>query len=287
MAGNSKTHGDDLGNIVALEHVNVTVPDQSLATHFYITGLGGTRDPYLMVGLDNMWVNLGEQQFHLPTSDPQVIPGHVGLVVPDLDQLKSRLEGVEKPLSDTQFAWSAQDEHVGVTGPWGNNFRCYNPNPEFGDNTIGLPYVEFLVRPGTAVAIAAFYDRVLGAPSSVVSGNGGKKAQVQIGKSQRLVFRETSAGAGEYDGHHIAIYVVNVSGSYGYLEGKGLITEEFASHQYRFQEIVDPETGEKLHTLEHEVRSMFHPMYRRNLVNRDATQNLMAYQKGHDAHYPG
>ena len=38
---------EDLGNIVALEHVNVTVPDQQVATIFYVTGLGLTRDPFL------------------------------------------------------------------------------------------------------------------------------------------------------------------------------------------------------------------------------------------------
>ncbi len=45
---------EDLGNVVALEHVNVTVPDQHVATVFYITGLGLTRDPFLMTGTQNM-----------------------------------------------------------------------------------------------------------------------------------------------------------------------------------------------------------------------------------------
>ena len=36
---------------------------------FYVVGLGCTRDPYLNVGLNNMWVNVGEQQFHLPTRE--------------------------------------------------------------------------------------------------------------------------------------------------------------------------------------------------------------------------
>ena len=39
---------EDLGNSIHLEHVNVRVPDQRLATLFYVTGLGLTRDPYLM-----------------------------------------------------------------------------------------------------------------------------------------------------------------------------------------------------------------------------------------------
>jgi hypothetical protein len=37
---------EDLGSIVELGHVNVTVPDQTPATLFYIAGLGLTRDPY-------------------------------------------------------------------------------------------------------------------------------------------------------------------------------------------------------------------------------------------------
>ena len=39
---------EDLGNAIHFEHVNVTIPDQHLATLFYVTGLGLTRDPYLM-----------------------------------------------------------------------------------------------------------------------------------------------------------------------------------------------------------------------------------------------
>ena len=74
---------EDLGNIVALEHVNVLVPDQHLATLFYVMGLGLTRDPYLMTGVTNMWINIGRSQFHLPVGKPQVLRGRVGLVLPD------------------------------------------------------------------------------------------------------------------------------------------------------------------------------------------------------------
>src|ERR1043166_9332151 len=89
---------EDVGNIIELEHINVQVPDQLLATLFYIVGLGFTRDPYLNVGLTNMWANAGEQQFHLPTRKAQVINGHIGVVVPDLSALaacgdRSQLRG--------------------------------------------------------------------------------------------------------------------------------------------------------------------------------------------------
>ena len=49
---------EDLGNIVELEHVNVTIPDQRLATLFYVAGLGLTRDPFQMTSVTNMWVTL-------------------------------------------------------------------------------------------------------------------------------------------------------------------------------------------------------------------------------------
>ena len=72
---------EDLGNSIHFEHVNVTIPDQRLATLFYIAGLGLTRDPYLMVSDTNMWVNVGRSQFHLPDGAPQVLRGHTGIVI--------------------------------------------------------------------------------------------------------------------------------------------------------------------------------------------------------------
>ena len=55
---------EDLGNAIHLEHVNVTIPDQRIASLFYGAGLGLTRDPYLQVMDDNMWMNVGRSQFH-------------------------------------------------------------------------------------------------------------------------------------------------------------------------------------------------------------------------------
>src|SRR2546425_11351013 len=78
---------EDLGNAIHLEHVNVTVPDQRLATLFYVTGLGLTRDPYIMVSDSNMWVNVGRSQFHLPSGEAQVLRGHTGLVISGRDAL--------------------------------------------------------------------------------------------------------------------------------------------------------------------------------------------------------
>ena len=87
---------EDLGNIVGLEHVNLQVEDQGLTTLFYISGLGLTRDPYLMTSIDNMWVNVGHSQFHLITGKPQHLRGRTGLVIPDREALLQRLEQDEE-----------------------------------------------------------------------------------------------------------------------------------------------------------------------------------------------
>ena len=83
---------EDLGNIVGLEHVNLQVENQVQTTLFYISGLGLTRDPYLMTSVDNMWVNVGRSQFHLITGKPQRLRGKIGLVIPDREALLRRLE---------------------------------------------------------------------------------------------------------------------------------------------------------------------------------------------------
>ena len=125
-AGPRRPHGDaivarkfdrgveDVGNILALEHLNLTVPDQATAALFYVSGLGFTRDPYVDFGVfnfHNMWVNVGDQQFHLPQGKAQHFRGTIGLTVPDLDKLRWRLDQVGKTLSETQFSWRDPAPH--------------------------------------------------------------------------------------------------------------------------------------------------------------------------------
>jgi hypothetical protein len=262
LARTPTARAEDVSNIVSLEHVNTQIPDQSLATLFYIVGLGFTRDPFMNVGLTNIWVNIGEQQFHLPTGTPQVLRGHTGLVVPDLAALKERLANVAPQLQQTRFAWSDRGSFVEARSPWGNEYRVYGAGT-FDSMRLGVPYVEFTVPHGSVEGIARFYDRAFGAPGAVSDG----AAHISIGTNQTLIFRE-SAQVADYDGHHIAVYIHTFSGPYGYLEERGLITEGIRNHQFRFQDIVDPETGETVFQIEHEVRSTRHPGYRRQLVNR-------------------
>jgi hypothetical protein len=274
---------EDLGNIVALEHINVTVPDQEKATLFYINGLGLTRDPYMMTGPANMWVNVGRQQFHLPTAKPQVLRGHIGVVVSDYDALPRRLGRVREALAGTRFECHERDGYVEATCPWGNRIRLYGPNKRFGALQLGIPYVEFDVPKGAADGIARFYSQVVGAQAAPLEDANGRFACVSAGNNQNLSFRETDRPMPAYDQHHLALYINDFSGPHRRLKERNLIFQESDQHQYRFQDIVDPDSGKVLFTIEHEVRSMKHPMFLRVLVNRNPSQNIMRYAPGEDA----
>ncbi len=292
MAKQFDRAAEDLGNIVALEHINVTIPDQRLSTLFYITGLGLTRDPYLVTGVVNMWVNVGRSQFHLPTNEPQVIRGRIGLVTPDLDGLARRLDSVAEPLDGTRFDFTVHNDRIDATCPWGNRFRCHAPDARFGPVALGMAYVELDVPVGTADRIARFYREIMGALATVGEADGAPAARASVGHHQELVFRETDAPAAAYDGHHIQVYVADFSGPHGRLAERGLISQEDNQHQYRFRDIADVDSGELLFTLEHEVRSMTHPLFARPLANRNPDQTNQQFTPGHEirpwaAPYPG
>ncbi len=273
---------EDLGNSIHLEHVNVTVPDQRLATLFYVAGIGLTRDPYLMVSDTNMWVNVGRSQFHLPSGGAQVLRGHIGIVISGREALLDRLASVAKKLDGTAFGFSEQNDYVEATCPWGNRLRCYEPDAtRFGRITLGIPYVEFDVPVGAAKGICAFYPEIMGIQAELKNGDGAL-ARVKVGKDQYLQFRETNLPQADYDGHHVQIYITNFSGPYRRLSERGLISQEDNQYQYRFRDIVDPANGRHLFTVEHEVRSATHPMYLRPLVNRDPAQTNRTYAQGHD-----
>ena len=276
---------EDIGNILNMEHINLTVPDQQVAALFYVSGLGFTRDPYIDFGTFNMWINAGEQQFHLPKNTAQKFRGHIAVVVPDLEDLKRRFKFIAKPMEGTQFAWEERADHIAVTCPWGNDIRVFGPNQQ-GDMSLGIPYAVMDVAPGTAEGIVRFYETVFQTPAETVKDNEGTRAVVTMGTNQRFIFKETDEKIDDYDGHHIAIYVSNFSKPHGYLAENDLITEESDQHQYRFQRVVDLDSGETLAEIEHEVRSLKHPMFKRNLVNRNPAQSFFNYRSGRDGFVP-
>ncbi|HEY1363079.1 MAG TPA: hypothetical protein VGF60_12625 [Xanthobacteraceae bacterium] len=273
----------DLGNIVNLGHVNVRITDQHLATHYYVSGLGLTRDPFLNTGARLMWVNVGMSQFHLPTGEPDVLRGVTGLVVPDRTALLERLTQLRKPLDGTRFDFRESNDGIETVCPWGNRINVHAPDQgRFGRIVLGMPYIEFDVRPGASAGIARFYREVMGALASVVEDGSGRRARVQVGEKQYWYFRETDAPEQPYDRHHAQIYITDFSGPHRRLRELGLVTSEVNEHEYRFKDVVDIETREVLFTVEHEVRSQTHPLYGRPLVNRNPAQSNRNYRPGHD-----
>ena len=223
---------EDVGNIVEFGHVNLRVPDQSLATLFYIMGIGLTRDPYQRVGIDNMWVNAGACQFHLPTGPAQVLRGTIGLVLPGFDALRVRLAAVAPRLAGTRFAWNEADGAIDLVCPWGNRLRAHAPQPRFGSITLGMAYVELAAPPGTAEPIARFYRETLHGLASTGEDTQGRFARIIAGPATAIVFRESAGGLPGYDGHHIQIALADFSGPHRRLLARGLITEESSQHQY-------------------------------------------------------
>jgi hypothetical protein len=274
---------EDVGNIVEFGHVNVRIPDQQIATLFYVSGLGLTRDPYLMTSTDNMWINVGTDQFHLPTGPAQVVRGVTGIVIPDLDPLRQRLKRVASKLGGTRFAWTEADGAIEVTCPWGNTIRMHAADGRFGPIALGIAYVELFTPPGTAAGIVRFYREMLHAIASVEDDAHGRYARIGAGSGTSLLYRETATPLPAFDGNHIQVALADFSGPHKRLLERGLVTEESDQHQYRFQAITDLDSGAVLVEMEHEVRSMRHPLFARQLVNRNPLQSNRYFAPGREA----
>jgi hypothetical protein len=103
-----------------------------------------------------------------------------------------------------------------------------------------------------------------------------------MGRDQHFRFRETDRPQRDYDGHHVQMYITDFSGPHRRLGERNLIWSEDNQYQYRFRAIVDLASGRHLFTVEHEVRSATHPMYLRQLINRNPAQTNRNYAHGHD-----
>src|SRR5256714_9740147 len=142
--------------------------------------------PYLVTGVDNMWINVGSSQFHLPSSQPQRLRGHIGLVVPDRESLLTRLSAVRGSLARSHFDVSEHEDYVEAVCPWGNHVRCYPPDAaRFGPITLGMSYVAVDVPPESSVAIVDFYRDIFSAPASVTSIGGESTAVVAGGAEKK------------------------------------------------------------------------------------------------------
>ena len=272
--GNFDRSAQDVGNIVFLEHVNVRVPDQVIATRFYIAGLGLTRDPYLMVSTENMWANAGQSQFPAD-GGPKFCPATWKAGGARSGALRERLEEVSIKLRTQSLA--NDDNHV-PSPALGQYLPLLRPRP-------GSRRHPGLARVECRYVSARLRHRAVYQP---VLRPGGHRQRVRHRgphphvHSARAVLPRTAGP--------LSFAATNrlLANSPGRMppQGRGLVSEE-SSASIRFQEIVDLDSGAPLATLEHEVRCLTHPMYFRPLINRNPGQRQPTYARGRDAFYPG
>jgi len=242
------------------------------------------------------WANFGLQQFHLPVGEPedsvQVVRGEVGLAytTEELAALQRRLED-----ASATHAVGA-DGSLRITCPVGNRLRAVEwagaetwfgpkllldpreerPLPGGPSRGLGIQYVRFDVPEGAAAGICRFYLRLFGATAEV--GREGRRpvCVVRLGHHQSLQFAEALPGeppVRRYDGHHVALYTNDFAAVYERSREAGLVwnnprfphlrydslAHALRHSEFRLKDLTDPDTGELLYTLEHEVRSVMHP----------------------------
>jgi hypothetical protein len=255
--------------------------------------------------------NVGRQQIHLPFEEDQNAQnsrGVLGLALrPDLfekfkDRFTQAQKRAEKDLKDTDVSLSEHKwesfslqktfqqyqgkapNYYEVTCPWGNRFRVHQANPTL-NASLGLLYLQFRCLSGTAKDIARFYHDLLSASVRLKEEGGVEIAIIGLGPGQHLIFVEIPKNEpqqlDQYDGHHICIYIANLSKTFKRLQARKLIyvnkrfddkakTMEEALHYrgFRFKDIVMVEGRGRLFQLEHEIRSVVHPSYLKPLTNR-------------------
>lgn len=154
------------------------------------------------------------------------------------------------------------------------------------DTECWIDYVEFYCPKGAASKIAEFYESVLDATTySFEIGDGLSIAIIAVGNvdelgraDQSILFRETTEQIPDYDGHHIALYVGESGADFEqafknaqlanvvwcnprFQDQADSLEEARKEQQFRFKDIVDMETGERIMELEHEMRSINHPAW--------------------------
>ncbi|KAF5828035.1 hypothetical protein DUNSADRAFT_18345 [Dunaliella salina] len=296
---------EDIGNVVAFEHVNLEVPDLEIARLFFCEGLGLTLDPSRIGaqrgGMNVLWMNVGKQQFHIckgPVAQKLPTPGSaIGLILPDLPAVAAQLEQLRQLIGNVRVT-HITPETLEVIDPHGQCYmvHAHSQFPNFAADR-GIAYLRLPCFVGTAAEIARFYNTLLGTPiregqpmqAEVNMGHPGTKLIFQEREELGSTFSEKDV-LSLFSGWHMAFYIGNFSGTYTrlrpvlfnnhpYKDKVHNFKDALKFHQYRFQDIVqlppsgsvDGEKGVSLpmlYRISHECRSTAHPNFLRCLYNR-------------------
>ena len=262
----------EIGRMLHMDHVNFETPDHEMATIFYMNGLGFTRDPYRRADEQNLGVNVGRQQFHLPKRGEYTPPfyGIVGLVVPDIGGIKQRLEVLNDlgKFEGTPYGWLEEGKAVLMTSPFGYRLRLHSYGTLEFTKPLGIAYVEVPAPLGKAARIGKFYEKIVGAPVQISAVGGTEAAIISAGPHQEIKFIERELD--DYDTYtmHISYHVTHYNQLRQTLKEHGSLMGLGEGEAIFFNKIFDPDTGENLMTFQNEVRSVYHPDFMRPLINR-------------------
>ena len=271
-------YGDALGGAL---HPRGTQPHQ---VHFNL-GLGQVHAPFAspppggvgppVTDLVGGGDSVAEEHDARWVGEPQVLDGHVELWVRELEASRERLQAAGVVPREVP-------EGLEVRCPWGNRLVLREAPPHVveqlggagelagggGATCVGIARVEFRCPLGTVAGIGRFYEEYLGAEVEHEDG----AVHVHAGPSQLLSFRESSDVDPEaYSrdtlrcGYHVCVYVHGWEDARDKVAAAGLVhaSERFAEldaaltpTQFRLLRLVDPQTGDLLIELEHEIRSL-------------------------------
>mmetsp|Transcript_25824 Transcript_25824/g.45859 ORF Transcript_25824/g.45859 Transcript_25824/m.45859 type:complete len:302 (-) Transcript_25824:151-1056(-) len=280
-----------------LEHLNLDVLDQEVAEAFYCGVLGCSKDPKRPKHR-TLHSNCGYlTQFHTGKEEKaQIWRGVIELAfTPEaLQKVVERVASLERKAEKNPFTVvSRASSSLRLRGPFGNDFLLRAATkPQFtylsdakhgiracseGSAPLGISSVTVACAPGKAREIAKFYLEVFHFPIEFAQANGEKKSTVVAGNgAQQIFFLETEGVAVDEDrGEHMAIYIGDFEGCFKRCKNLGLVwvnprfkhldnTETLedarSSQTFRIRDVKGWDTGEHLLRLEHEIRSLKHPL---------------------------
>lgn len=244
------------------------------------------------LGLQQFHLPLGE-----PEDTEQVVRGQVSLAftAEQLHDLRARLTNAGTPHTvdaegSVSFNCPVGNRFRAVlwhgAATWFGPAAKLDPSRERGlpggqSKGLGIQSVRFNVPPGSGPGICRFYKKVFAAVVEQHKDDSHPDGErdlclVRIGHHQSVTFAEQREGDGPlapYDGHHIAVYINEFERVYEKSAEAGLVwnnprfphltydtlSDALRHNEFRIKDILDPDTGAQLYTLEHEVRSLLHP----------------------------
>lgn len=163
---------------------------------------------------------------------------------------------------------------------------AYGPHRMAVRGKPGIRYVEIACRMGTASSIAGFYEKLLGCNvarrkiTKLDNSEEVEAAVISVGPGVHMTYVENSHLTEDIlqqmNGVHACIYIPHYQMTYQTLKRHNLIwtnprfthldscdtwEEAYASRTFRFKDILNLATGQKVMEFEHETRPMMHGQY--------------------------